>query len=764
VSEPPSEQVRTAKGRYSAGRLFLVALLFIVAAPVFWHRTQTHPGAVAAAYENADLYQDIYPVYHCGFGRIRAGELPLWNPKQLCGTPFLANPKSGVFQPLNLIFAGLPTEKAMAAHAFTCLALMGILFVLFARSLDVGYVAALVGGVVYAFCGASAAAISRPALANALAWTPLLFWGVRACALGYRRGHAIPAGFALALVLFSGANALVVAILGPAVLYGLLLTFLPSRTSRPPLKRRIQNLLLALALAVAISAIQWAPSLVWLLSLDRPIETLWALDMPGRVPASIQEMLAQLLAPKPGALPCIGYIGAIALLAIPALLFHPRGRWDGAFFVAAAAMLLVVSVGGAGPIPFSYPYASCALPAMFCLAGAVALGFDRLFQSAQGPHEPRAWPPMLLVIPCAAALFYLSTVEPRGRIVVFALVIAPVAVFRVRWVSTLCGCAFAVLLFADLATASATLYAHPIENAPACYQKYAKSISTAEEQSLGARVLVSSPILDFGLPTSLGLIFPVLHDVDGRAPLNPDQAVWWRRLGPESPAASTAKWATAAASAASPNLLNFMAMRVLLAAPDSPLYAGTWEREGPRLREIKTEDAVRLFVNETALPRVSWVPAWRMAEGVAAAADMLGAATFDGARECTIDRDSESYESLVEAVPGPRSLANPLPQTAEAPCSLEAVTAERMVIRVGAPSPGITVLADAFDPGWKATLDGMPCPILRANGIFRGVATPAGIHEIVFEYRPVSFLVGMWVSLASLALLTLAGLVALLRE
>jgi len=86
------------------------------------------------------------------------------------------------------------------------------------------------------------------------------------------------------------------------------------------------------------------------------------------------------------------------------------------------------------------------------------------------------------------------------------------------------------------------------------------------------------------------------------------------------------------------------------------------------------------------------------------------------------------------------------------------------VIRVGAPSPGIAVLADTFDPGWKATLDGMLCPILRANGVFRGVATPAGIHEIVFEYRPVSFLVGMWVSLASLALLTLAGIVALLRE
>jgi uncharacterized membrane protein YfhO len=82
---------------------------------------------------------------------------------------------------------------------------------------------------------------------------------------------------------------------------------------------------------------------------------------------------------------------------------------------------------------------------------------------------------------------------------------------------------------------------------------------------------------------------------------------------------------------------------------------------------------------------------------------------------------------------------------------------------VNAPQPGVTLLADSFDSGWKARLDGKRCPILRANGIFRGVATPAGKHEIVFTYRPLSFLTGTVLSFGALALLSLVGIIAFFR-
>ena len=43
--------------------------------------------------------------------------------------------------------------------------------------------------------------------------------------------------------------------------------------------------------------------------------------------------------------------------------------------------------------------------------------------------------------------------------------------------------------------------------------------------------------------------------------------------------------------------------------------------------------------------------------------------------------------------------------------------------------PGIVVLADAFERGWRLTIDGRPAPILRANLLMRAAAVSAGDHS-----------------------------------
>jgi hypothetical protein len=66
---------------------------------------------------------------------------------------------------------------------------------------------------------------------------------------------------------------------------------------------------------------------------------------------------------------------------------------------------------------------------------------------------------------------------------------------------------------------------------------------------------------------------------------------------------------------------------------------------------------------------------------------------------------------------------------------------------------GWVVLADAWHPGWRATVDGEPAPILVADGALRAVHVPAGKHEVVFEYAPRALVVG-W-ALAGLGFATL---------
>ena len=75
---------------------------------------------------------------------------------------------------------------------------------------------------------------------------------------------------------------------------------------------------------------------------------------------------------------------------------------------------------------------------------------------------------------------------------------------------------------------------------------------------------------------------------------------------------------------------------------------------------------------------------------------------------------------------------------------------------VVAPRDGLLVIADPFYPGWTATLDGKPVPILRANFAFQAVPVTAGRHELRLAYRNRWVGVGAAVSLGTLALLLAA--------
>lgn len=70
-------------------------------------------------------------------------------------------------------------------------------------------------------------------------------------------------------------------------------------------------------------------------------------------------------------------------------------------------------------------------------------------------------------------------------------------------------------------------------------------------------------------------------------------------------------------------------------------------------------------------------------------------------------------------------------------------------------SDEILVLADQYDEGWKAKIDGSDTKISRANLIFRAVKIPPGRHLTVFYYWPKSFDLGMKISLISFAFLSL---------
>jgi hypothetical protein len=65
-------------------------------------------------------------------------------------------------------------------------------------------------------------------------------------------------------------------------------------------------------------------------------------------------------------------------------------------------------------------------------------------------------------------------------------------------------------------------------------------------------------------------------------------------------------------------------------------------------------------------------------------------------------------------------------------------TPNRVELDVSMETPGVVVLADLWDPGWRATVNGRAAPVLRADHALRAVEVPAGPSEVVFRYAPTS--------------------------
>ena len=143
------------------------------------------------------------------------------------------------------------------------------------------------------------------------------------------------------------------------------------------------------------------------------------------------------------------------------------------------------------------------------------------------------------------------------------------------------------------------------------------------------------------------------------------------------------------------------------------------------------------------LPRAYFVPAAYPVKTEAEALARLSSADFDSTQETVIMlNDSNSLNGLsYRTEPGTSNPVQPAEITAE--------EANRLVLNVAAPAAGFVVLTDTFYPGWQAAVDGQAVPVWQANLAFRAVPVEAGQHEIVFNYTPRSFRLGLWLSIAT---------------
>jgi len=92
---------------------------------------------------------------------------------------------------------------------------------------------------------------------------------------------------------------------------------------------------------------------------------------------------------------------------------------------------------------------------------------------------------------------------------------------------------------------------------------------------------------------------------------------------------------------------------------------------------------------------------------------------------------------------------------------IERYRTEDIALNADLTCAGVLVLSDNWYPGWNATLDGRPVPLLLADGAVRAVAVPGGRHRVEMRYSPASI---RWGGILSVATFLSVGVMAVIRR
>jgi hypothetical protein len=166
-------------------------------------------------------------------------------------------------------------------------------------------------------------------------------------------------------------------------------------------------------------------------------------------------------------------------------------------------------------------------------------------------------------------------------------------------------------------------------------------------------------------------------------------------------------------------------------------------------RVVATADGFRMLEVYGWQPRASVVPSWTQARTTADAFREVLRPGFDPARTAVIEQPPG-----ISAVPGATPGAADYTET----------DPEHVRVTVDAGAASLVVVRNSFDERWSATVDGESAEVLPANGFLQAVAVPAGQHDVRLTYRDPAIGRGLAASAAVWFLLGVAIVTAWIVE
>jgi hypothetical protein len=153
----------------------------------------------------------------------------------------------------------------------------------------------------------------------------------------------------------------------------------------------------------------------------------------------------------------------------------------------------------------------------------------------------------------------------------------------------------------------------------------------------------------------------------------------------------------------------------------------------------------------TGLPRARLVFSYRVITDESAIMPLVHEEEFDHVNSVVLEEQPEGIP------PGQQRTGNPSARIASYDCN-------RIVTETTAEQPSLLVLSEVYYPAWKATIDGKPAKVLRADYALRAIAVPAGSHRVVCYYDDADFNRGLLITLVTLAGMTAFSICLALKK
>ena len=765
IQAPPREAAASERndrlrriGAACAGPVVIVAGVLFTLRGFAFHPLLTN--------EHPDILAFWLPRFAFLGRELSAGHIPLWNPYEMLGYRFAADPQSGwLYVPPMVLFSTLSPGAAMRALIVFNPLLAGLGLFWFLRKESMSKPVATVGGLCLGMLMSTSDMVIGMPFAGFLAWTTIVLVGT----CGYRRADRWSRRLGwLALAAFAWSQVASAHMSHGLVMCSLLQAAYLIATAIADVRRgdiepwtaAVRTVIFLTAMPLASLAIL-LPRLAFIgsSSLHRGYD---ALGQSVRSAAGIQDRpLATngvwatwplAFGSAPGA-----YMGAVALLAVP-FAWRDRARralvwaFGGCLLLTWLLMLnVIVTAGWFQTLLLKLPFGDVYLHnpgrmrylSMIAIPVLGAVGLQGLLDRPMTPRHARqllgGGVALLLGLPlvlggkpyrfillavamlaAVPALFWLATARRRWAmtlvVVIAGLELLASAVYSGMYhggtiytgleVGERPNLVPQVLRYPELSEADflrPTRLVDIIRGQPDRYLTYAPPAASFDKGYLFTQRPQDWPALAMERGTLFGI-----SDVLGYNPVQLPRYWTYIRATNSNPVFYNAS------VIGFPTLQNVRLMGVrYLVVP-----AGV--RAVPEARVVASADDYDLVQVYGWEPRVSLVHSWTQVDRPSDALNGVLDPNFDPARLAYVERDP-GVPATPDAAPGSAAYRE--------------VTPEDVRITVDTSRPALVVVRNSYDTGWSATVDGQPAPLLATDYLVQGVPVSAGRHEIRLVYR-----------------------------